>query len=743
MKLRKELRPFQDTGVKDIWKFNGRALLADEMGCVSGDCRVQINRCSKSMSYTLREFFLAFNSGFPKKAPTYVRSLNERTNSVQLNEVKKVLFQGFKKVISIRVGLGCLIQLTEDHLVKTYGGWVAAGKLKKGDLIAVENPRPQKSKNKKSKIRYLLRMVPDWYPFGHTTLSRGKKIRRREVHILVAEASLNNFRSVNRYLDFLYSKSSPRGLKLINPKTHHVHHVDGDSYNNNRSNLQILKREDHWKIHGKFENFNQGKISFSKITLIKKLGVTDVYDLVCADPHRNFSCNNIIVHNCGKTPQAIVAAYGYNKWPVIIICPASLRFNWKREWLEWIPDIRESDICVLTKKKQPIGGKIIITSYEIASALVIELCSLAPACVILDEAQYIKNTKAKRTNALVPLCRHAKNCFLLTGTPVLNRPIELFAQLVALGVMVLEDWYKYARRYCAMKAKKGRFGWDDSGASNLTELNYKLKKLCMIRRLKADVLPELPPKERVRLIVEPVVVPSDESVVAEVTMAFNKCRRNRAETIAFLKKNYQKLSGFLFKEYALMGMHKAPIAAEWLLETAASEKPIVVFAHHKNTLNVICAALSAAKIKWIRIDGKTPAAERLPLVDKFQRGEVSVAVLSITAASTGLTLTAAQDMLVVELPFGPGLAGQAEDRIHRIGQKNAALIRYMISERSLDEYLWKMINKKSAIASEALDGVAVSRFADAQEQVSTNAGLWALVNEILDQLSSSRNLELI
>jgi SWI/SNF-related matrix-associated actin-dependent regulator 1 of chromatin subfamily A len=442
----------------------------------------------------------------------------------------------------------------------------------------------------------------------------------------------------------------------------------------------------------------------------------------------------------GKTPQAIVAAFGYNEWPVIVVCPASLRYNWKREWMSWCPTLFESDICVLEKKKQAIGGKVIITSYEIASALSIELASLSPACVILDESHYIKNHKAQRTKRLTPLCKNARRVFLLTGTPILNRPVELWSQLMALGLTDFGDLFKFGRRYCRLH--RGRFGWDFSGSSNLLELNSRLLQSCMVRRRKDEVLKELPPKQRVRVVVEPVHRPSPESIRSECENALRRSKGDVHKARSLLRKERVRLSGILFKEYSLLGQHKAPLAAEWAAENSSLERPLVLFGHHKVMLNTCCELLSGLGISWIRIDGDTPSARRMEYVDKFQSGGAQVAVLSLTAASTGLTFTAAADMLIAELPFGPGLAAQAEDRIHRIGQQNSALIRYMIAERSLDENLWGIINRKSAIASAAIDGVEVSRFSGSEEEISLGAGIWEVIDEVLSSLSQ-RQLSLI
>ena len=177
----------------------------------------------------------------------------------------------------------------------------------------------------------------------------------------------------------------------------------------------------------------------------------------------------------------------------------------------------------------------------------------------------------------------------------------------------------------------------------------------MIRRLKADVLKDLPAKSRVKIILEPVVRKSDESIIAECSKALHRTKGDLAAAKALLRKERIKLSAILFKEYALLGEHKAAAIAEWAVENSTPERPLVVFAHHRKVLDTVEALLRKENVSFVRIDGETPGEVRQQNVDRFQAGEAQIALLSITAASMGLTLTRSSDMLIAELPFGPGL----------------------------------------------------------------------------------------
>ena len=436
----------------------------------------------------------------------------------------------------------------------------------------------------------------------------------------------------------------------------------------------------------------------------------------------------------GKTPQAIAVAEYYNAWPIIVVCPASLRWNWRREFLSWSHHVKEEDIAIIESNKSQIGGKVIIISYELAVKLDVELSSLRPSMIILDESHKIKNPKAIRTKRLMAICKTTPRVLLLTGTAVLNRPIELWSQLMALRQAQYGTMWEFARRYCNLH--RGRFGWDMNGARNLDELNARLKRDCLVRRLKKDVLHELPPKERRRIVVQSVKVKSDDSIVAECSKALRKAKGVVEHARAIMRSKLELVTGMIFKEYSFLGSHKAPMALEWVLENATDERPVILFAHHLATMNHIAAGLSENGKTFFRIDGATPGFDRQRYVEEFQGGKYQVALLSINAASTGLTLTRAQDMLIVELPFSPGIAVQAEDRIYRIGQKSNVTINYLISENSMDEYMWRMINKKSAIQGAVLDGEAKSQLEGSAMEESESAGYWRVVDQILQDMAT-------
>lgn len=438
----------------------------------------------------------------------------------------------------------------------------------------------------------------------------------------------------------------------------------------------------------------------------------------------------------GKTPVGIVSALKLNSQCTVVVCPASLRLNWEREIRMWsaavYPTVQNwiTTTVVLNGKTELKRSTFIVISYEQATSRIIELASLRPDMVVVDESHYVKNREAKRTKAVVALCRLAPHCLLLSGTPMLNRPIELWCQLEALNFS-LGSYWEYAKKYCG--AHQGKFGWDVSGATNLGELNAKLLNNVMIRKRKSEVLTELPDKRRVRISVGGLGrSPMGKALRELCVKALKKNEWNLAPALEWLRSRKNEISDCVFSAYSELAVLKAETAKEIVLQMLESGEQLVVFAHHKTMIRALCDALSEAGIAFSSITGDTPLELRQKCVDDFQAKRIRCCVLSITAASTGLTLTAASDMLICELPFAPGLALQAEDRIHRIGQKEAVLIRYLCADNTLDDSLWRIISSKNRIANHVLDGVAVSEFSGSGEV--TLGDYWLMVSDILKGL---------
>lgn len=400
----------------------------------------------------------------------------------------------------------------------------------------------------------------------------------------------------------------------------------------------------------------------------------------------------------GKTLQAISVYKYYNVKKLLVICPAYLRFTWKNELEKWIPGIVSS---IILTGKDPLDQKPpLIISYELAAAKAKELKKLKFEMVVCDESHYLKSHKTKRSKAIAPLVKSIKWALLLSGTPALNRPVELYSQMHMLYPHIFKKFKTYADRYCAGHMSPMGF-YDTSGMSNNYELKYMCRKVCLIRRVKRDVLTQLPKKIRSEIYlqlkkkkIKPMKRLFDRwdqlnSNIPRMVPCSDEIKKAAFERKTIISELFRKTSEA-----------KVDVVKKVVKDMVDQGLKFIVFCYHKALMDVVQEVCPSN----IRIDGDTPHKKRQEYVDEFQNGDTQVAVLSMLAASTGLTLTATSIVLFAELYFVPGVILQAEDRVHRIGQQNACDIRFIIAKGSLDEHIWKMLHYKLATLDTALDG---------------------------------------
>ncbi|XP_042850292.1 DNA annealing helicase and endonuclease ZRANB3 isoform X4 [Panthera tigris] len=409
----------------------------------------------------------------------------------------------------------------------------------------------------------------------------------------------------------------------------------------------------------------------------------------------------------GKTIQAIAIAYFYKEeWPLLIVVPSSLRYPWTEEMEKWIPELSPEDISVI-QNKTDIGristSKVTILGYGLlttdAETLICALNNQNFKVVIVDESHYMKSRNATRSKILLPIVQTAKRAILLTGTPALGRPEELFMQIEALFPQKFGTWTEYAKRYC--NAHVRFFGkrpqWDYRGASNLSELHHLLSDI-MIRRLKTDVLTQLPPKVRQRI---PFDLPS--AAAKELNTSFEEWEKLMRAPNSGATETVMGLITRMFKQTAIAKAGAVKDYIKMMLQNDSLK--FLVFAHHLSMLQACTEAVIENKTRYIRIDGSVPSSERIHLVNQFQKDpDTRVAILSIQAAGQGLTFTAATHVVFAELYWDPGHIKQAEDRAHRIGQCSSVNIHYLVANGTLDTLMWGMLNRKTQVTGSTLNG---------------------------------------
>lgn len=379
----------------------------------------------------------------------------------------------------------------------------------------------------------------------------------------------------------------------------------------------------------------------------------------------------------GKTLSALVAAKVLAKYygcSIFVVCPATLQKNWGNEAANV-----ECAIEIYSWMKIP---KPLETQEYI---------------LIADEAHYAQNRKSKRTQQLIDLATN-ENCratWLLTGTPIKNgRPINLFPLLEAIAHPLAEDRWEYERHYC--NGHQGRFGWDNTGAAHLDELSQKTED-CILRRTKDDCL-DLPEKQRIFKPAE--TKPKELKAYNAEISALVQDYRDRIKRGEVLPDSQALVTlGILRKVGSKYKVNSAIALAEELLEQG---QQVVIFGEFKDSINAVYNQfINSAEM----LTGDTPQNKRQEMCDRFQRGESQVFVGTIKAGGVGITLTAASNVILLDRPWTPGDAEQAEDCCHRIGQKNAVSA-YWIQLGIIDEKIDELIANKQVQIEKVLKGKA-------------------------------------
>ncbi|HEX3434043.1 MAG TPA: DEAD/DEAH box helicase [Solirubrobacteraceae bacterium] len=396
----------------------------------------------------------------------------------------------------------------------------------------------------------------------------------------------------------------------------------------------------------------------------------------------------------GKTIEALATLQADDAYPAVIACPASLKLNWLREIDSWLPGRRTVVLSGTGGSGDAGEAEIVVVNYDILAARESELAALAPRALVLDESHYCKNGSAKRTQAATRLAASVADDGLvlaLTGTPVMNRPQELISQLRIVGR--LADFGSGAQ-----------FGERFRGSDAHHRLHWHLRARCFVRRLKADVLPQLPAKTR---SVVPVALDNEgeyrlaeRDVVAWLRSRPLDLAELDAKVAAALRaERLVRLNAL--KLLAARGKLHAALA--WIHDFLSSGERLVVFASHREIQQAVVERFPHA----LHVLGKDSHTRRDDAVQCFQREdspENQLIVCSTAVAGQGLTLTRASNVAFLELDWTPAKHDQAEDRCHRLGQQDAVNAWYLLAADTIDETIAKLLERKRAVIGAVTDG---------------------------------------
>lgn len=353
----------------------------------------------------------------------------------------------------------------------------------------------------------------------------------------------------------------------------------------------------------------------------------------------------------------------------------------------------------LTKAITRGEAQVFIINYDIIRKFYPTLASSRFDCMIVDEAHYIKSQKAARSKLVTTLSRYIPHVILLTGTPLLSRPVELFNLLNAVDPKTWKDYFKYTVRYC--NGFRGPWGWDVSGSSNIEELKTKISHH-FLRRVKEDVLKELPPKTFIDI---PVELDKEHRKLYALAMSnFSEYLRNKKgkteEEIG--KITYAETLAKLSELRAIITRGKVAVAVELVKNIVENGEKVLVFCCYNEPLHQLQEELGEQAVMII---GSTPGEDRQDIVDEFQNDEKRRVFLGgIKSAGTGITLTAASTVIFIDYSWTPADHNQATDRVHRPGQKAQNINVYQLyATDTIDSDVRLLLKQKEAIFSKIFD----------------------------------------
>ena len=411
----------------------------------------------------------------------------------------------------------------------------------------------------------------------------------------------------------------------------------------------------------------------------------------------------------GKTTSTIIAALETGAKKVLIICPASLKINWQRE----IENYSDRSVYIAEGKKFSTDSDFVIVNYDILknfhdmkdkSKSLLNQSEFE--LVILDEAHMISNPQAQRTKIINHYVKNIKRVWLLTGTPMTSRPMNYYNLLNIIESPVAQNWMAYAIRYCQgyqFTAGKRKV-WNVTGASNLEELRDRTSKQ-ILRRLKEDVL-DLPDK-----IISPVYLRLKSKEYEELMGEYYDWFDNKKDESSSLTVQFSKL----MKVRKVIANEKTKQTIEFAENIIEQGKKVIIFTNFTDTLQTIYQHFGK---QAVYLDGSCTKPHRQHAVDEFQENEkIKVFVGNLKAAGVGLTLTAAEVVIMNDLSFVPAEHAQAEDRAYRYGQKSNVLVYYPLYENTIEGAIYDILNHKKEIIRTVMGDEQPENSGDVVEEI--------------------------
>ncbi len=416
----------------------------------------------------------------------------------------------------------------------------------------------------------------------------------------------------------------------------------------------------------------------------------------------------------GKTFEAIIYAETTNSFPCLVIVPNSVKYNWYEKWIEIVGDKR--NVAVIESKetktrKNDWSAEVVVINYDIigkkqgkgATVKFPELVKNKWKMVIFDEAHFLKEKKSQRSKAAKMIIKPDElKIQALTGTATMSKPVELWNLLILIKSEkhIAEDWYQFVRRYCG--GYIGKFGWVTDGATNILELNQKLRDNCYIRREKTDVLKELP-----EVITEVIKVPitNKKEILKATENIIEYIINTKGEEAGEKAQEAEHLVALgTLRNLSIVGKLKA--IESYLKDWSQSNEKLVVFGLHREPLDYL-----SKKFKCDLIAGGVSGKDKQRIVKEWQTNSKQFLFANMESAGTGVDglQLICSNMIILELPWRPSDLWQVIGRLDRSGQKVSPNIKYLLSNNTIDMEMWEMLQAKEEVITAVNKGQDIKK----------------------------------
>ena len=651
--FRGKLLNFQKEGLDFLLKSSGNALLADEMGlgkCVLGSSLIEVVDGQIPIEDLWNDSILLEqheDECWAKLSkPIIVQTFDGK--KIIPKTVSKIFRQRIDEdIVKITLDDGSVLECTKRHRFLTPDGWTVANSLSVDDRVAVPS----------------------------TTLHESK-------HDLDADNGL----SLHLSTPYTYTQGMSKNLAYFV--------IDKLEKTNNHSlacNLQQLS----------LESINWCPIK----TIETKRYSGHVYDLSVPETH-NYVVNGIITHNTVQTLSYVTTEK--QTFPVLVVAPLVTLNNWEREISKFvkkksrngrlIDNESATSTIIRTGKSQELPATdFYIINYELLYKRMKDLSKLNIRTIVCDEVHNLRSKTTQKYKAVKKLAALPSVSYRigLSGTPIYNRGSEIWPIVDILKPGLLGSFKEFCEYFCYVNEKGKAIVLENKRAS----LRNELQKHVMLRRKKSDVLKELKDKVRYKEVID-----SDtEYYFEELEKIWKKLEEEQkdAETAFDKSASYQRA---IQSERQIAGIAKLPHVINFVKNIMEIEESVVVFCHHKVIHKLLHESLS--EFSPVSIIGGQSDNVRQDQIDKFQKGESKLMIAGLRAGNVGINLTRAKYVIFAELDWSPAIHRQAEDRLHRIGQKNTVFAYYLIGNGTLDDHVANILVDKSYEIDTIMDETA-------------------------------------